>query len=146
MTKTDTLNLIFEWNFVDSAMPPHLNVVASAVSNALLKQGIKWIEIPLVASKFRVPVEDDAELLLESYLELEALHSNGKDGTVHCVLNEGGLQFTWSRSGGACKTSVMVVPHLDGRFAQRMTMEMESECHMHAWRRIVAPLCKAGKQ
>ncbi len=141
----DTLSLIFEWGFVDSAMDPHHDFTASAVPGALLKQGIKWLEIPVPFGKYRLPVEDDAEFLLESYRDLESLYkSDREDGKVDCFLDDGGLQYRWTKIGNIFETSLMIVPYLNGRLAQDMTMSsMDAEWHMHAWRQIVAPLCAA---
>ncbi|MCR9234724.1 MAG: hypothetical protein NXI29_27330 [bacterium] len=142
MTK-NTLSLVLDSDKAYS-VEVHRNVVPSEIPNALQKQGIEWLEIPVPVGKVRIPVDEDAEFLVEGYVAMELLHASKEDGTVDCILNDGGLQITWIKVGTYFETDLLIVPHLDGRFSKRMTTSMDAECHMQEWRRIVAPIFTVG--
>ena len=97
------------------------------------------MELSLPFGQYLFPVEDDAEFLLDSYDELEALFVR-TEGKVKCCLNDGGLQIEWIRVGDTVETILFIVPYLDGRFAKELTVRMDCEDHIQVWRSIVDQL------
>ncbi len=120
------------------------HVEPSDIVCVLTAKGFKWFEVPVPTGKVRIPVEDDAEFLLEGYEALELVYESKKDGVVDCVLKDGGLQIKWTKTGTEFVTNLLIVPFLDGRFAQRLTVSMDVESHMTTWRRIITPIYDAG--
>jgi|GEM_PF-4258703 len=129
---------MYEWNSLHPALAP-LTPDPEAVCHLLMERGFEYVEIAIPIGKYLFPVEDDVEFLIESYLELEDMYV-GKEEIARCILGDGGLQISWKRDSEAILTDMMVMPHLDGRFAHVMTIRMDPEKFIQAWRHLIKEL------
>lgn len=135
----NTIRLHFDIGCTNEQIPDMLDG-ESALERALKLQ-FRWISLNWAGVvEVTLPIEDDIMFLVMAYAELKEFAEGSQVHRV--VLGDGLLEVTAERTGEVVTMTVCHTPHLDRRFSNSKTIEVDMAAYQRAWYKMAGELAQ----
>lgn len=137
-SNAETISLLHDWKSPRDVELPIIAAPDFDIVERLVAKGFLSLDFGLPFGVFRLPIQDDAQWILDCLVELES--DDCLQTGVDCILADSGIQIGFRLDREMVVARFLILPCLDQRFAIRMNIEFERITLLTIWRGMARKL------